>query len=579
MRILFLCHSFNSLSQRLYVELAARGHELSIEFDINDRVSIEACALFEPQIVIAPFLKRAIPEQIWRRYLCLVVHPGIVGDRGPSALDWAIARGESRWGVTVLQANGVMDGGDVWAWREFPMRSASKSSLYRHEVSQAAVQAVLESLEKHAAGGFVPTPPAQCFGALRGAVQPPMRQADRRIDWTQETTAGVLTKLRAADSQPGVLDEIAGLEVFLHQGVAQHGISAMPGQLIGQRQGAILRATVDGAVWIGQLKARSGEHAGYKLPAAQALGERIAGLAVLPLPALPPIDAGGFLDIGYEQVDGVGYLHFPFCNGAMSTEDCRRLRAAFLAASGRDTEVIVLMGGDDFWSNGINLNTIEAADSPADESWANIEAMDELCLAILDCQRLTIAAMRGNAGAGGVFLALAADEIWAHSGVVLNPHYKGMGNLYGSEYWTYLLPRRVGTEAARAITASRLPVGAPQACASGLIDACFGDTRLAFEAELRRRAQALATDPQRAARVAAKREARARDEALKPLAAYREEELACMKLNFYGFDPSYHVARYHFVHRLPHAWTPLTLAQHRRRQWQRQQLLSGRGIA
>ena len=37
-----------------------------------------------------------------------------------------------------------------------------------------------------------------------------------------------------------------------------------------------------------------------------------------------------------------------------------------------------------------------------------------------------------------------------------------------------------------------------------------------------------------------------------------------MKLNFYGFDPSYHVARYNFVYKIPHAWTPLYLARHRR---------------
>ena len=29
--------------------------------------------------------------------------------------------------------------------------------------------------------------------------------------------------------------------------------------------------------------------------------------------------------------------------------------------------------------------------------------------------------------------------------------------------------------------------------------------------------------------------------------AYREEELDRLRLNFYGFDPSYHIARYYFV--------------------------------
>ncbi|MGB2905079.1 MAG: formyltransferase family protein, partial [Candidatus Dechloromonas phosphoritropha] len=142
MRILFLTHAFNSLTQRLYCELAARGHEISIEFDIADSVSEEAVALCRPDLILAPFLKRAIPESIWSRHRCLVVHPGIVGDRGPSALDWAIQQGAGEWGVTVLQAEAKMDGGPVWATVNFPLRAAKKSSIYRNEVTEAAVQAV-----------------------------------------------------------------------------------------------------------------------------------------------------------------------------------------------------------------------------------------------------------------------------------------------------------------------------------------------------------------------------------------------------------------------------------------------------
>jgi putative two-component system hydrogenase maturation factor HypX/HoxX len=160
--------------------------------------------------------------------------------------------------------------------------------------------------------------------------------------------------------------------------------------------------------------------------------------------------------------------------------------------------------------------------------------------------------------------------------VVLNPHYKGMGNLYGSEYWTYLLPRRVGSERAAAITENRLPIGAPEAVEHGLIDACFGRDVPSFIEEMSRRAAAWAADPVLDAWIVDRDARRGSDRARKPLAAYRAEELARMKLNFYGFDPSYHVARYHFVHRVPHAWTPLHLARHRRRMWERQDLLRTR---
>ena len=64
--------------------------------------------------------------------------------------------------------------------------------------------------------------------------------------------------------------------------------------------------------------------------------------------------------------------------------------------------------------------------------------------------------------------------------------------------------------------------------------------------------------------LADKRARRERDEQALPLADYRSNELARMRMNFYGFDPSYHIARHRFVYRTPHAWTPLHLARHRR---------------
>ena len=164
----------------------------------------------------------------------------------------------------------------------------------------------------------------------------------------------------------------------------------------------------------------------------------------------------------------MAYLHFEFYNGALRTQQCERLRAAYAHALRRPTRAIVLMGGTDFWSNGMHLHCIEAADSPADASWTNINAIDDLARDILTTRtHLTIAALQGNAAAGGVFLALAADRVLARTGIVLNPHYRNMGNLYGSEYWTYLLPRRVGAEQARAIMTRRLPLGAAEAARAG----------------------------------------------------------------------------------------------------------------
>ena len=284
------------------------------------------------------------------------------------------------------------------------------------------------------------------------------------------------------------------------------------------------------------------------MPATQVLGPLLRGVPEAPLPIDAPTDHRTFREIVYSEEGQVGYLSFDFYNGAMSTAQCYRLRDAFLHARSRPTRVIVLLGGADFWSNGIHLNAIEASADPAEESWRNINAMDDLILEILNTMsHLVIAGLRGNAGAGGAMLALAADRVYAMSGVVLNPHYRSMGELYGSEYWTYTLPRRVGQARALELTQSCKPIGAKAAREMGFLDDAFGEDAKAFEAELRERATRLAQDPEFRAMLRKKHESRLDDEYVKPLASYRAEELERMKVNFFGPDPAYHEARRRFV--------------------------------
>lgn len=119
LKILFLISGYNGLSQRLHRELINLGHEVSVELALDDNRMMKAVEMYKPNLILAPMLKKAIPEKIWKKTKCFILHPGIKGDRGPSSLDWAILNGESNWGVTVLQANEEMDAGDIWASEEF----------------------------------------------------------------------------------------------------------------------------------------------------------------------------------------------------------------------------------------------------------------------------------------------------------------------------------------------------------------------------------------------------------------------------------------------------------------------------
>jgi putative two-component system protein, hydrogenase maturation factor HypX/HoxX len=564
-RVLLLASAFNGLTQRLHRELSTRGHTVSVELAISPQAMEEAVTLFRPDIILCPFLKQRVPDSIWKQHTCLIVHPGIEGDRGPSSLDWAIKGGAAEWGVTLLEAAEEMDAGRIWGTATFPMREVSKGGLYRREVTEQTVRLVLAALEQHTDHRFRPRALNYDDPNVRGRWNRAVRQEDRAIDWRNDSTKSIVREINAADGAPGVLDEVAGTPVYLYGARAAIGLRGRPGELIAKCHGAICRGTIDGAVWISHLKVAAARPAvgAIKLPATSVI-ERAAD--ALPHLETDVIDAAqiGCNEIRYYERGAVGYLHFDFYNGAMNSAQCRRLKQMLAQVKRRPTKVIALLGGEEFWSNGIHLNCIEAATSPADESWANINAMNDLVEEIIRTDRqLTVAVLRTNAGAGGAVMAAACDHVWIRSGVVLNVHYQTMG-LYGSEYWTYVLPRRVGSENARCLTQECMPTLASEAQRMGLADLMLPEQWSDCQDEVDRWCIELSEGVSCEKALAAKAMARERDEQHKPLQAYRDEELRHMYRTFYDPGSSYHEARRDFVYKRTAEATPLRIAAHRR---------------
>ena len=167
----------------------------------------------------------------------------------------------------------------------------------------------------------------------------------------------------------------------------------------------------------------------------------------------------------------------------MATDQCSHLIEAFdyvLAESTASSPVqaVVLMGGA-YFSNGIALNVIESAADPAVESWLNINRIDDVVQYLLQefpsRNMLTVAAVRGNAAAGGVALAAACDVVVAGQNVVLNPAYRAVG-LYGSEYHTVSYHGRCGQANGNKILRSMTPLSPVQAQQIGLVDYVFPGT-------------------------------------------------------------------------------------------------------
>jgi len=548
MKILILATAFSGMEQRVLMELKALNHILDEHYDLDKNRLIEQVDRFQPDVIGCPFLTQRIPSEVWKNYICLVVHPGIEGDRGPSSLDWAIGEDEQSWGVTLFQANEGFDAGDVWRTRCFHMREASKTSIYKREVTGVAVGLIKQALGDIEHGHFTARPLDYNCPVVKGRKRPLMRQSDRMIDWHDTTMEVAVRKLNAADSRPGTRDRIKGIDVHLFGAVAEPNLKGRPGDILAIHKGACCRATRDGAVWIKQLRCNDPEIlAPIKLPASRVLEEIYRSEQLQPMQT--PADKPVIEAIHVDRVEDIAYVYFDFYNGAMNADQCIELKDTIATVKDSDAKMMVLMGGEDFFSNGIHLNWIEASDDPALESWNNINAIDDLVLEVIDTpKQITISALRNNAGAGGVILALACDEVIVRRGIVLNPHYKTMG-LFGSEYWTYLLPKRVGREKAHALTEDCMPMLAEEAVRLGLADRLLEEDWHGYHGQLIEYCRELMQDGDSDGYLSVKASDRARDHAEKPLAEYRSAELAIMQKIFFDPKSSYHAKRRAFVYK------------------------------
>ncbi len=534
------------MTQRIWIELDRRNHEVKVHTPSTSQEIIMAVEDYSPKLIIAPFLTSKIPKQIWQNFTCLIIHPGIKGDRGASSLDWAILRNKKTWGVTILQAAEKMDTGDIWAYNEFIMRDVSKGELYRNEVTQAAAKGILQALVHFENTSFIPEKLDYSNPCIKGKWNNKTSQTDYQFSWDDDTE-NIIRKINAADSSPGVHVKLFGKSYYCYGAHYEHTLKGKLGEVLAQRNKAVCIATGNAAVWLTHLKADV--EASIKLPATIALTEDTNNISTLKLSPFEEGEGRTWQEIRFVQDGEIGYLHFDFYNGAMDVDQCIRLKNTFIEAK-KKVKLIVLMGGRDVWSNGIHLNVIENAKDAADESWKNINAIDDLILEIINAtDHYIICALQGNAGAGGVSLALTGDKLIAREGIVLNPHTKNMG-LYGSEYWTYLLPKRIGIEKAMKFTEECLPWGVNVAKDIGLIDDFYGATNNEFINIVKEQANNVIRLSYFDKLVKAKQFQRRKDEMNKPLENYRKEELTKMKANFYENNLNYKHKRHCFVHKI-----------------------------
>jgi putative two-component system hydrogenase maturation factor HypX/HoxX len=114
--------------------------------------------------------------------------------------------------------------------------------------------------------------------------------------------------------------------------------------------------------------------------------------------------------------------------------------------------------------------------------------------------------------------------------------------MHGSDYWTYVLPRRVGAACASRLIEQGLPTLAREARQLGLADRLLPEDWNRCERDLDRLLGELTEPASWARALSIKERQRQRDERSKPLQKYRDEELLQVHHACFDLDSDFHAA-------------------------------------
>lgn len=164
--------------------------------------------------------------------------------RGAAPIQWAIANGETRSGLTTMRIDAGLDTGEILLQREMEIGPDETAPELAERIAEEGASLMAETLRKLAAGEV--TPRAQ--DASRASHAPLLRKEDGRIDWKQPASA-IYDRMRGFAPWPGAYTTFRGQTCHVWgKPVAGQATPGTPGVIRGEEGG--VWAACGGSSWL-----------------------------------------------------------------------------------------------------------------------------------------------------------------------------------------------------------------------------------------------------------------------------------------------------------------------------------------
>ncbi len=150
--------------------------------------------------------------------------------RGAAPVNWAIANGETRTGLTTMQIDTGLDTGPILLQTEVEIGAEETAPQLLARLADVGAPLMVETLRRLERGEIAPRPQDHA----KATSAPSLKKQDGRVDWSL-TAQQIYTRIRAFDPWPGVFASFRGQTCHIWGRPAEGALAAStmpPGGLV-----------------------------------------------------------------------------------------------------------------------------------------------------------------------------------------------------------------------------------------------------------------------------------------------------------------------------------------------------------
>ncbi len=229
--------------------------------------ALELVKSFDADVCMMAYVLLFVPDAVLNapRLGSFQYHPSLLPDhRGPSSINWPIAFGKTKTGLSIFWPDDGLDEGPILMQKDCDIGpDETLGDVYFNKLFPMGVDAMIESLDLVKAG----TAPKIAQNLAEGSYESWFGKKQAEIDWSKPAS-DIYNMIRAANPQPGAWTMYKGVELKIFDSARDDTISGKPGEVVDVSPDGVSVASSNGGILVKRVRAAGQK----KIPASEFAG-------------------------------------------------------------------------------------------------------------------------------------------------------------------------------------------------------------------------------------------------------------------------------------------------------------------